>query len=94
MDIEQGTSRYWELLVFLIAAGLVVPIAHRFRINPILSFVGVGVLIGPYGLAASLPWLRGILIINDEGVRFLAESWAWSFCCSRSAWNSTATRSR
>jgi K+:H+ antiporter len=73
MEIEPDTSSYRELLVFLIAAGLVVPFAHRLRISPILTFLAVGVLIGPYGLASSIPALGGVLITNDEGVRFLAE---------------------
>jgi CPA2 family monovalent cation:H+ antiporter-2 len=73
MEIEPDTSSYRELLVFLIAAGLVVPFAHRLRISPILTFLAVGVLIGPYGLAASIPALGGVLITNDDGVRFLAE---------------------
>ena len=73
MDIEGDFSRYRELLVFLIAAALVVPLAHRLRISPILAFLAVGVLIGPYGLAATLPGLGGVLITNDENVRFLAE---------------------
>ncbi|MDF2765799.1 MAG: hypothetical protein K0S81_2793 [Rhodospirillales bacterium] len=73
MEIEPDTSSYRELLVFLIAAGLVVPFAHRLRISPILTFLAVGILIGPYGLAASIPALGAVLITNDEGVRFLAE---------------------
>jgi CPA2 family monovalent cation:H+ antiporter-2 len=73
MEIEPDTSSYRELLVFLIAAGLVVPLAHRLRISPILTFLAMGVLIGPYGIAASVPALGAFLITNDEGVRFLAE---------------------
>ena len=73
MDIEPSASHYRELLVFLIAAGLVVPFAHRLRISPVLTFLVVGILIGPYGLAASIPALGGILITHDEAVRFLAE---------------------
>jgi CPA2 family monovalent cation:H+ antiporter-2 len=73
MEIEPDTSGYRELLVFLVAAGLVVPLAHRLRISPILTFLAMGVLIGPYGLAASVPALGGVLITNDEGVHFLAE---------------------
>jgi monovalent cation:proton antiporter-2 (CPA2) family protein len=73
MEVEPDASSYRELLVFLIAAGLVVPLAHRLRISPILTFLAVGVLIGPYGLAASIPALGGVLITNDEGIRFLAE---------------------
>ncbi len=73
MEIEPDTSHYRELLVFLVAAGLVVPLAHRLRISPILTFLGMGVLIGPYGLAASIPALGAVLITNEEAVRFLAE---------------------
>ena len=73
MDIEPSASHYRELLVFLIAAGLVVPFAHRLRISPVLTFLVVGILIGPYGLAASIPALGAILITHDEAVGFLAE---------------------
>lgn len=73
MEIDPDTAHYRELLVFLIAAGLVAPLAHRLRISPILTFLAIGVLIGPYGLAASIPALSGVLITDDESVRFLAE---------------------
>ena len=65
-----------ELMVFLAAAGLVVPFARRFRINPVLGFLGVGLVVGPHGagrLAAEAPLLGHILIDDTEGVRRLAE---------------------
>jgi CPA2 family monovalent cation:H+ antiporter-2 len=39
-----------DLLVFLLASGLVVPAARRLRVNPILGFLAVGIVVGPYGL--------------------------------------------
>lgn len=65
-----------ELIVFLAAAGLVVPLARRFRINPVLGFLSVGLLVGPHAagrLAAEAPFLGHILIADTEGVRRLAE---------------------
>jgi len=66
----------YEVVVFLAAAGLVVPLMQRLRINPVLGFLTVGVLIGPFGLgglAGSLPWLRYLVIEDIEGVRRVAE---------------------
>ena len=36
-----------ELVVFLTAAGIVVPVFHRLRISPVLGYLVVGGLIGP-----------------------------------------------
>ena len=65
-----------EVMVFLFAAGIVVPLARRFTISPVFGFLIVGLAIGPYGLARftdALPWLHYILITDLEGVRLLAE---------------------
>ena len=65
-----------EVVVFLVAAGIVVPLLRRAGINPVLGFLGVGLVIGPYGLgrfAAELPWLQSLVITDIEGVKALAE---------------------
>lgn len=65
-----------EVIVFLAAAGLVVPIMLRFSISPVLGFLAVGLAIGPYGLGRLVPfapWLSAIVIDDIEGVRALAE---------------------
>ncbi len=65
-----------EVMIFLVAAGLVVPLMQRLKINPVLGFLTVGLLIGPFGLGAftdSLPWLRFLVIEDINGVRRVAE---------------------
>ncbi len=65
-----------EVMVFLFAAGIVVPLFRRLKISPVFGFLIVGLAIGPYGLARftdGLPWLRYALITDLEGVRLLAE---------------------
>jgi CPA2 family monovalent cation:H+ antiporter-2 len=57
-----------DVLVFLVAAGLVVPLFYRARIGAVLGFLLVGVAVGPYGfgqLAADYPWVR-YLTIEDR----------------------------
>jgi len=53
-----------EVLVFLGAAVLVVPIFHRLKVSPILGYLAAGLIIGPYGLR---------FITDVDGVRHLAE---------------------
>lgn len=62
--------------MFLSAAGIVVPIFHRFKVSPVLGYLLVGVCIGPYGLgllADRMGVLRYATITDLEGVRALAE---------------------
>jgi monovalent cation:proton antiporter-2 (CPA2) family protein len=65
-----------EIVVFLVTAGVLVPIMHRLRISPVLGYLIVGALIGPYGLgllAEAWPWLGYAVITDVEGVQQLAE---------------------
>ena len=57
-----------DLLVFLVAAGMIVPLFHRARIGAVLGFLVVGVAVGPFGfgqLAGDYPWVR-YLTIEDR----------------------------
>jgi len=59
-----------DFLVFLTAAGIVVPVLHRFGIGAVLAFLLVGVVIGPSGLgrlAHDFPFLSYLTI--DDPVR-------------------------
>lgn len=65
-----------DAVVFLAAAGLVIPVVKRLRVSPVLGFLLIGIAIGPYGLARFVEdytWLRYLLITNTDGVRALAE---------------------
>ena len=67
---------YKEVILFLATAGVVVPLAARLRISPVLGFIGAGALLGPYGLGRltpAFPWLSWFTIPNRSEVSHLAE---------------------
>ena len=73
---EFATSGVSDALVILGAAGVVIPAFARFRINPVIGFILVGLLVGPTGLGAmtgDYPWLRYITISNREAIEPFAE---------------------
>ena len=68
--------RLHDAVVFLAAAGLVIPFAKRLKISPVLGFMLIGLAVGPYGLARfaeQYTWLTHFLITDVAGVRALAE---------------------
>ena len=73
---ELQTEGLSNALVILGAAGVVIPAFARVRINPIVGFLLVGVLVGPFGLgslAAQFPWLRWITITDIEEISPLGD---------------------
>lgn len=65
-----------EAIVFLIAAGLVVPLVRKAGISPVLGFLFVGLIIGPFGvgrLVGDTPVLELMVFADLEGVRRFAE---------------------
>ncbi|WP_298011265.1 cation:proton antiporter [uncultured Aquabacterium sp.] len=65
-----------EALVFLTLSGILIPLLQRFRVNQIVGFLAVGVLLGANGLALwidTFPWLAHITFHETEGVAQLAE---------------------
>ena len=57
-----------DALVILGAAGIVIPAFARLRISPVIGFIVVGMIAGPFGLgslAQSHPWLQ-VLTISDR----------------------------
>lgn len=65
-----------EAVILLVAAGIVVPIFHHLRASPVLGYLIVGSLIGPFGLgllADDLGWLSHVVITDVDGVKPLAE---------------------
>ena len=76
MTAHGGGGEYKDLVVFLAAAGVVVPLFNRLRISPVLGFLAAGVLLGPDGLARladSAPWLSWLTISDATQIRSLSE---------------------
>ena len=64
------------LIIFLVVAGVVVPLFHRARIGTVLGFLIAGVVLGPHGLGRldnTHPWLHYITFDNPEQAAALAE---------------------
>ena len=71
-----GGGEYQDLVVFLAAAGVIVPLFNRLKISPVLGFLAAGVLLGPHGLgrlADTVPWLAWLTISDAEQIRSLSE---------------------
>jgi len=71
-----SAGEYKDLVVFLAAAGVVVPLFNRLKISPVLGFLAAGVLLGPDGLArlsSTLPWLNWLTISDAGQIRLLSE---------------------
>ncbi|MEO8114550.1 MAG: cation:proton antiporter [Phenylobacterium sp.] len=76
MEGHVAPGAYKDVVLFLATAGVIVPLFRRWKISPILGFLGAGVLLGPHGLgrlADELPWLGALTIGNPGEVAQLAE---------------------
>src|SRR5919112_4245123 len=65
-----------DALVILGAAGIVIPVFHRFRITPVIGFILIGILVGPFGLGRYVPqapWLYHFTITEPEALEPFAE---------------------
>lgn len=76
MEHQAGLPFLRETLLFLTLAGILIPLLQRFKINQVLGFLTIGVILGPFGLAhfsEQLPWLKVIAFSGDAEVQSLAE---------------------
>ena len=70
------SSPLGDALVILGAAGVVIPVFARARITPVIGFIVIGLLVGPYGLGRQVfdhPWLAYLTISDPEGLQPFAE---------------------
>ncbi len=73
---EHSPTEYKDVLLFLATAGVVVPLFGRLKISPVLGFLTVGAVLGPFGLGALAErWpVLGFFTISDaEQARVLGE---------------------
>ncbi len=76
MTEQHGLPFLREALVFLVFAGVLIPLLQRLRINQVLGFLVVGVVVGPHGLgqwSGQWPWLAAVTFNDASGVSQLAE---------------------
>ncbi|MFZ4746919.1 MAG: sodium:proton exchanger, partial [Sphingomonas sp.] len=60
MALDPSSTGLSDALVVLGAAGLVIPAFARLKISPVIGFILVGVVVGPFGLGTlvpRVPWL-------------------------------------
>ena len=65
-----------ETLLFLTLVGVLIPLLQRLRINQVVGFLVMGVVIGPHGIGSFVddwPWLQWVTIPRRQGVNALAE---------------------
>lgn len=73
---EFSTSGFSDALVILGAAGIVIPAFARIRISPIIGFILIGMIVGPYGLGSlstAYPGLHYVTISNVHAIEPFAE---------------------
>ena len=76
MEGHVSPGEYKDVVLFLATVGVIVPLFRRWRISPILGFLGAGVVLGPFGLGAlsgAFPWLGYFTIANPGEIAQLAE---------------------
>jgi monovalent cation:H+ antiporter-2, CPA2 family len=76
MEGHAAAGEYKDVILFLATAGVIVPLFRRWKISPIIGFLGAGVALGPFGLgalAATYPWLSYFTVDNPEQISQLAE---------------------
>lgn len=65
-----------DAILFLAAAGIAMPAIRKLNISPVLGFLCIGVLIGPFGLqqfAAQVPSARYFSVSEPESIRVAGE---------------------
>lgn len=76
MSLPIETDGFRNLVVVLGSAGVAIPAFTALRISPVIGFILIGIVIGPFGLAQlvdSYPWLRNVTIPNAEVLAAPAE---------------------
>src|SRR5262245_30208024 len=76
METHVDSTLFKDAIVILGAAAIVVPLFHSLKLSPVLGYIIIGMVVGPFGLgalAAELPWLSMITISEREGIQQVAE---------------------
>ncbi|MDQ3074894.1 MAG: cation:proton antiporter [Pseudomonadota bacterium] len=72
----QITPALADALIILGAAGIVIPAFARLKVSPVIGFILVGIIAGPFALgalASETPWLEAVSIDDPEVIAPFAE---------------------
>ena len=75
MDHQSPFPFLRETLLFLSLTGVLIPLLQRFRINQVIAFLSMGIVVGPFGVGSfvdSYPWLSWVTIPRRQGAQALA----------------------
>ena len=76
MESHQTLPYFREIVLFLVFAGVLIPLLGKWRVNQVLGFLAAGVLVGPFGagsLSQQWPWMAWFTFPRQESVASLAE---------------------
>lgn len=76
IDAHQSLPYFREIVLFLVFAGVLIPLLGKWRINQVLGFLAAGVLVGPFGagrLSQDWAWMAWFTFPRQESVSSLAE---------------------
>ena len=76
MAAEIDPTQFKDPLVILSTAALVIPLFYRLKLSPVLGFMAVGLVLGPFGLGAlvgQFPWLWAVTISDTQAISDVAE---------------------
>jgi CPA2 family monovalent cation:H+ antiporter-2 len=62
-----SSAGYSDALVILGAAGLIIPAFARLKISPVIGFILVGMLVGPFGLGRFVPQIPALYYVTITG---------------------------
>ena len=62
-------EHYKEILLFLLTAGLIVPLFRRLQISPVIGFLSAGAALGPHGFGSIATGHRFISLLTLDNVR-------------------------
>lgn len=69
-------SQFKEALIVLGSAALVIPVFHRLKLSPVLGYILIGMVVGPYGIGSlsdEVPWLSFFTIAKEGAISHAAE---------------------
>ena len=76
MTTPVDSAIFKDALIVLGAAALVVPVFHSLKVSPVLGYILIGMIVGPFGLGAladGAPWLSYVTIADKQDITLVAE---------------------